>query len=273
MKPPTTEVLEAFNIHSNVKPKKLEGGQGTTYLANDVVLKPDSNVLEAAWVAEIFSTIEQVGFRVSSPIATVSGDWTFDGWTAWEYLEGQTLKGEKYQERLAASQAFHKALANIPRPSFLDKRNDAWSQADRIVWENASWQPHPRIQALYEKLLGYQTSLDLSEQVIHGDIAGNMLYQANEPIVIIDFSPYWRPAAYAEALLYVDSIMWEKAPWSMVDFVVLDETFIQLMLRAVMRRLVEVDRHFALNRLPNSYLNQVKVYENFTAQFTSHLSL
>ena len=267
---PPLDCLEAFDIPLSTEIERLDGGQGTTYRAGDTILKPAFGVEEAAWVADVYNSIEQVGFRVPAPISVDSGCWVFEGWTAWEYLEGRTLESEKYQERLAASQAFHQALAKVPRPTFFDKRNDAWSQADRIVWCNAAWQPHARVQNLYEKLTSYRTHLDLPEQVMHGDITGNMLYQRGQPLAIIDFSPYWRPAAYAEALMCVDSLMWEQAPWSILELVELDETFIQLMLRAVMRRLVEVDRHFNLNHLPERYLDQVKHYERFASHFVIH---
>ena len=272
---PTPSVLEAFQLPLTTKPIKLEGGQGTTYLANNIILKPSTTIEEANWIAEVYNSIEENGFRVPSPVATTLNEWVFEEWTAWEYVEGHTLKGEKYQERLAASQAFHRALAKYPRPSFLDSRNDAWSQADRIVWQNEAWQPHTKIQDLYESLESYLEPLDLTEQVMHGDIAGNMLYQTGYPITIIDFSPYWRPAAYSEALLCVDSIMWEQAPFfgqgSILDLVTLDATFIQLLLRAFIRRLVEVDRHFYLNNLPESYLEQLIHFENFAAQFIPHV--
>ena len=268
---PSPSVLEAFKLSPSTRCINLDGGQGKTYLADNIIFKPTSNIEESIWIAEVYASIGQIGFRIPSPIATTSDEWTFEQWTAWEFLEGNTLKGEKYKERLAASQAFHKALANYSRPSLLNNRNDAWSQADRIVWENKSWQPHSKIQSLYNKLESYQEPLDISEQIMHGDIAGNMLYQTGQAITIIDFSPYWRPAAYSEALLCVDSIMWEQAPWSILDLVNLDITFRQLMLRAVMRRLVEVDRHFHLNSLPESSLEQVNHFENFSSQLISNV--
>lgn len=267
MQQPSLAILEAFSIPLTVNLEKLDGGQGTTYLAGDIILKPANGFKEANWIAEVYDSIKQTGFRVPKPISSCSGNWAYKGWTAWEYLEGQTLWGKMYQERLAASQAFHKALARVPRPSFLDKRDDAWSQADRIVWQGAAWQPHARVLKLYENLFNYQTSLVLPEQVMHGDIAGNMLYKTGQAIAVIDFSPYWRPAAYAEALLCIDSLMWENAAWSMLDLLTLDETFIQLMLRAILRRLVEVDRHFYLDALPESHFDQVAWFEAFALQF------
>ena len=272
MKPkPSPTILEAFEVSSSTKLRRLEGGQGTTFLAGDVVLKPAFGVEEASWVAGAYASLEQTGFRVPRPVAAMSGGWVHDGWTAWAYLEGKTLEGEKYEERLSASRAFHRALTEYPRPSFLDSREDAWSQADRIVWEDSSWQPHPRISDLYKTFEECTQPLALPEQVIHGDITGNMLYASGEPLAVIDFSPYWRPAAYADALLCVDSIMWEQAPWTILKFVTFDETFSQLMLRAVMRRLVEVDRHFHQGHLPESYLNQVVRFSEFAAQFSVYL--
>ena len=108
--------------------------------------------------------------------------------------------------------------------------------------------------------------LTLRQQIIHGDISGNMLYQGGEPLAVIDFSPYWRPAAYAEAILCVDAILWEQAPWSIITPT---PSFLQLIVRAALRRLVEVERHYHLRHLPETYLDQVHKYSDFAAQLNT----
>ncbi len=261
---PPESVLEAFAVSGVAV--KLEGGQGSTYRVGDTVLKPAFGVEEAEWVADVYATIKQTGFRVPLPLVSSAGRWVFEGWTAWEYLEGSTLLGERYDERISASQAFHKALADCPRPAFLDDRDDPWSQADRIVWENAEWQPHQRVAEVYEHLQSCVRPLTLHQQIIHGDISGNMLYKAGEPLAVIDFSPYWRPAAYAEALFCVDAVLWERAPWSLVTPT---PTFLQLTVRAALRRLVEVERHYRLRHLPETHLDQVRRYSVFASRLST----
>lgn len=188
-----------------------------------------------------------------------------EGWTAWRYVEGEAIRGERYVERIEASQAFHRALSNYERPAFLDARDDPWSQADRIVWQAEAWEPHPRVEAVYTRLRKLTEPLTLEEQVIHGDISGNMLLAPGKPPVIIDFTPYWRPAAFAEAVLVIDAVMWEHASWDLATWGLAKSTgsgavFFQLLVRAAMRRLAEVDRHYRLRRLSTRHLDQVDNY-------------
>ena len=261
MKPPQS-VLEAYGISSSTSLKHLKGGQGTTYQAENIILKPVANSVEAHWIAEVYRTIKPVGFRVPRPVATNSGEWVFENWSAWTFVKGETILGKRYEERLQTSRAFHAALADIPKPAFFDTRADPWAQADRIVWENADWQPHPRVSKVYTQLANYTETLNLSEQIIHGDIAGNMLYAPDQDLAVIDFSPYWRPGAYAEALLFVDSVMWEGADWSIINLLKPGRNTFQLILRAAMRRLAEVNQHYLVHKKSN-YLNQVDKYEIF----------
>ena len=245
---------------------RLQGGQGRTYRAGDIILKPASGTEEARWVAYVYSTVVQRGFTVPRPIATREGDWVYKGWTAWQYLAGETVQGERYGERLEASVAFHKALKTYQRPAFLDSRTDPWSQADRIVWENAPWKPHPRVAQVYTRLCNLTKPLTFEAQVIHGDISGNMLFAPGEPPAVIDFSPYWRPARFAEAIFVLDAVMWERAPWDIAKLAGSGEAFFQLLIRAAMRRLAEVDRHYQVLNLPESCLSQVDRYAKVASE-------
>jgi Ser/Thr protein kinase RdoA (MazF antagonist) len=54
-------------------------------------------------------------------------------------------------------------------------------------------------------------------QVIHGDLTGNVLFDDSQPPAIIDFSPYWRPAAYASAIVVADALVWKRADRQVLD--------------------------------------------------------
>ena len=108
--------------------------------------------------------------------------------------------------------------------------------------------------------------LVLEEQVIHGDITGNMLSVPGGSLAVIDFSPYWRPAAFAEAVLVIDAMMWEDASWQIVQSAGSGANFRQLLVCAAMRRLAEVDRHYQLFGLPESYLNQVDEFADVASK-------
>lgn len=51
----------------------------------------------------------------------------------------------------------------------------------------------------------------LSSQLIHGDLSGNVLLGRGLVPTVIDVSPYWRPAAYADAVVAVDAFLWWRA--------------------------------------------------------------
>lgn len=251
-------VLDAFG--TSAPASRLQGGEGTTFRSGDVVLKPAARADEAQWVAHVYNTLEPRGFVVPRPIASRDGGWVYGGWTAWQYLEGETVEGGRYAERLEASRAFHRALAGYERPDLLDARDDPWAQADRVVWEGRPWQPHARVAEVYARLNRLVKPLTLEEQIIHGDVTGNMLAVPGGSLAVIDFSPYWRPAAFAEAVFVIDAVMWEGAPWDVARSAGSGEAFAQLLVRAAMRRLAEVDRHYRLRGLPESHLGQVNKF-------------
>ena len=254
--PPPANVLEAFGQRDG---EWLAGGQGQSFRAGDVVLKPVMSEVEAEWAADLLTRVKQDGFEVAAPVRTPRG-WVVDGWTGFRFVDGNPVSGERYADRLAACAAFHRALADVHRPGFLDSREDPWSTADRIVFEGAPWSAHPRLREALLRLERLVKPIASGQQVIHGDITGNFLSRGSGPLTVIDFTPYWRPARFADAIVVVDCVVWESAPFEIADLAGLDAEFYQLLLRAALRRLYEVDCHHRLRRLPDSHLAQVDAY-------------
>jgi prepilin-type processing-associated H-X9-DG protein len=54
-------------------------------------------------------------------------------------------------------------------------------------------------------------SIAAPEQLIHGDLSGNVLFADGLPLAVINMSAYWRPAAYASAIVAVDAVLWHGA--------------------------------------------------------------
>src|SRR5258708_24837722 len=75
-------------------------------------------------------------------------------------------------------------------------------------------------------------------QLIHGDLSGNVLFHDQLPPAIIDFSPYWRPAAYASAIVVADALVWEGADARILDAVSHIDDFGQYLIRALIFRAV-----------------------------------
>ncbi len=75
---------------------------------------------------------------------------------------------------------------------------------------------------------------------MHGDLAGNVLLDPAGAPVVIDVAPYWRPAAWAEAVAVLDAVLWWGAdpdalrPWSA-------GTHRQLLVRAALFRVLSDD--------------------------------
>ncbi|MCB9806395.1 hypothetical protein H6768_00515 [Candidatus Peribacteria bacterium] len=69
---------------------------------------------------------------------------------------------------------------------------------------------HTKIQDIIENIAQYLTPINLKNQIIHGDLCGNILFHDTLSPVVIDFSLDYRPREYAEAILIADAIAWEN---------------------------------------------------------------
>ena len=131
---PGSRVLAAFGLSGPAV--RLAGGQGETWRCGDVVLKRAD--AEAAWRADVLDALpESRDFRVARPVRARGGEWVASGWEATELVAGATDVGRQ-DEVLTAGAAFHEAVAEVPRPSFLDTRRDPWADGDRVAWREQS---------------------------------------------------------------------------------------------------------------------------------------
>jgi len=88
------------------------------------------------------------------------------------------------------------------------------------------------------RLVSALQPVEAPSQLIHGDLTGNVLFDDQLPPAVIDFSPYWRPTAFASAIVVADALVWEAADESILDGVAYIEDFAQYLLRAVIYRAV-----------------------------------
>jgi hypothetical protein len=72
--------------------------------------------------------------------------------------------------------------------------------------------------------------------LIHGDLLNNVLFDDDLPPAVIDVSPFWRPARYADAIIIVDAIGWYGARRSAIE-ALHDPAGVQLLIRATLFRL------------------------------------
>lgn len=243
MSGPGAGVLEAFGLVG--RPVGLAGGQRRSVRVGDAVLKPVEGDPEAtAWLAETMAAVPEAGFRVARPLRTADGSWSHDGWTAARHLPGATpdfATEPRWLDIMAAGRAFHRALADLPRPGLLDRRTDPWAVGDRVAWQERRADLLPVWRPAYEELAARRGPLSPGPpQLIHGDLTGNVLFAPGLPPAVIDFSPYWRPAAFGEAVVVADAVIWHGAGSDLLRAAarVRGADFLHYVARAVVYRLV-----------------------------------
>jgi uncharacterized protein (TIGR02569 family) len=227
---PPPEALAAFGVA--VAPEPLAGGRGTSWRAGNLVLKPlDATVAEIEWLGTLFDSLRPDGVRIPR-LRGLHG-----GWCAWDLLEGEHRDG-RWADVIAAGERFHAALLGVPRPSFLDSRASVWAIGDRVAWGELPAAEYRHVKHLARLADALRPVDESASQLVHGDLTGNVLFADGLPPAVIDFSPYWRPPAFATAVVVGDALLWEGADESLLDAVAHVEDFPQLLLRALIFRAV-----------------------------------
>ena len=205
--PPPPRVLAAFGL---VGPAVLlTGGQGTSWRVGEVVLKPGVDPAFQQWLGTVVAAIRQRGFRLPTVHPADDGAWVVHGWGAQSAMPGATASDglRDWASIVGAARALHTATADLPRPDVLDRRADSWARADRDAWGEAPRLAAPELHDLVERLDAVPPPTG-RPQLVHGDLTTNVLLSPGEPPSVIDFSPYWRPPAYAEGIVIADALCW-----------------------------------------------------------------
>jgi uncharacterized protein (TIGR02569 family) len=271
---PGPEVLASFGASAD--PVSLPGGEGTAWRAGEVVLKPAGDPRVARWTADLYRDLDSLdpaghrdpaghldlldlwaarrdpGFRVPRPLRTAAGDWVAQdplagAWVAWQWLPGEPASwagvSPFWPRLIAASRAFHAALAGRPAPPWLGRDGSQWTVGDQVAWGERD--PGSVLAAAPAPLAGQLRSLlaafrpvRLPAQLIHGDLGGNVLFTPGQPPAVIDFSPYWRPAGLALAVAAVDALTWSGADPAILGDLADQPELDQLLARAHVGRLV-----------------------------------
>ena len=156
--------------------------------------------------------------RIAMPVPARNGEWVVDGWSASRYEPG-TVACHDLDLQIATCRLLHAQMdtAVRARPNVLDDRTDRWAEAERLVFESpasigAAVVCRPE-RPLVERLCDELEPADLGpDQLVHGDLAGNVLLDAAGAPVVIDVAAYWRPARWAEAVCVLDAVVALGAP-------------------------------------------------------------
>lgn len=232
--PPPPHVLAAFGL-PGATATSLPGGQGRSWLVTagvsreplessaPLVLKPVADPLEAeevSWLAEALAPVcaadaLDLGIRLPADVpataAGTGGRWVVDGWRASTWVAGEPGPTGHWVELLAAARAFTAAVSHLPRPPFLERRANPWAVADRAAWDEQPMAVHPDQRDLVDRLFALARRAPAPQgpaQLVHGDLTGNVLFAEGLPPAVIDLSPYWRPAAFAGAVVVADGLLW-----------------------------------------------------------------
>jgi uncharacterized protein (TIGR02569 family) len=230
--PPPQGVLDAFAAEG--EPRLLDGGQGETWRVGAVVLKSAGLAAEVRWRASILDALPDTDqVRIARPLRAVSGDWLHEGWEAWHHIAGRT-DPKRWDAAIEAGAAFHELLAEAPRPDFLDSRDNWWSHGDRTAWDLTAIADAP----ILRRLMAVREPVSVGEQLVHGDLLGNVLYEPGLPPTIIDWAPYWRPTSWAAAVAVVDALCWHGADEALVGRWSHLAEWSQMLVRALLYRMI-----------------------------------
>ena len=258
---PAPRAVRAFGVRTHAL-RRLPGGQGHAWTDGRLVLKPVGCAPEHTWVCEVYAAWAAEQVRVPEPVPPQGTDevgWSADGWGAHVFVPGREvdLPREVGQVR-EASDAFHLSVQNLPRPDFMDARDDPWALGDRLAWEGASPEGDRETLDVIARLQHHLAPVSSRGQVIHGDILPNVLLAEGLSPAVIDWPPYYRPVGMANAIAVTDAVTFRAAPLSLLDEWAAGADWNQLLIRALLYRLGPTGFFAARNRLTGSLVTHLE---------------
>lgn len=239
--PPTIEIARAFG--SNEEPIPLKGGQNTSYLAGNIVLKPAGGKSGTECRAQVFSSLpESKEVRFHRPIKSIHGDWAYEGYVAWDFLKGEHAKGQ-YDKKLKASRAFHELLKGVPQPEGLKTPKGSWSNGNWVALDQKEFNYDQEFMDLYNQIKPHLKPLPEDRQLVHGDMYQNFLIDEILPPALIDFSGVWAPNGFAEGIMLADAINWGNATDEELEVFKQVPNIEQMAWRGALTRIAEQAEH------------------------------
>ena len=193
---PGPAVLASFGAQRRSRPAARR--RGTAWRAGEIVLKPAGDPRVARWTAGLYRdwapwTPAAVGSRLPRPRplrAATAGRLGGRG-PGGRRLGGLAVAARRarvlggvspfWPRLIAASRAFHAALAGRPAPPWLGRDGSPWTVGDQVAWGERD--PGSVLAAAPAPLGGQLRSLlaalrpvRLPAQLIHGDLGGNVLF-------------------------------------------------------------------------------------------------
>jgi hypothetical protein len=212
---PSPDVFDLFAVPESTV--TLEGGLGLSVLAGDLVLSPGREERTANWLNPVLAPLAAEldherprSLRIAMPIPTRDLRWVVHGWGAARYEPDARLCHD-LDVILATGRLLHARLAahvSTPPPG-IHERENRWATAERAAFgeRQPTGIPSP-VAPLVARLMAEHDATSLGpDQLVHGDLAGNVLLDASGIPLVIDFSPAWRPTLWAEAVCVLDAVV------------------------------------------------------------------
>lgn len=256
---PTAKAVRSLGIDAD-ELRRLPGGAGHVWTDGRLVVKPVGCVPEHDWVCEVYAGWVSGAVRVPEPVqATGSASWSVDGWGAHVFLVGRdTDLLAELEVVKEAGAAFHRAVAALERPEFMDHRDDPWAYGDRLAWEDVQPEADEETRGVIEELLERRRPVTTPSQAVHGDLLPNVLVGDGSAPAIIDWPPYFRPHGFGEAIAVQDAITFRGASMDLLDSWRTGPDWDQLVLRAVLYRLGPTGVFARRNRLMGSLVTHLE---------------
>ena len=239
-----------FAVPGDIEP--LTGGQGGSVRAGDLVLSPGRGPRVQDLLSPVLARLavdldtrpgrDHRDLRIAMPVPARDGSWVVDGWAASRFEPGTRQLTDLAATR-AVGAVLHAELARVITswPPALEPPVGRWAVAERVAFGEDPLPDdglEPEVQGLLAHLAAARDDTDLGPaQLVHGDLAGNILLDPQGAPVVIDLAPYWRPALWAEATAVFDGVVRGHAdPLAMDAWVTGPRR--QAMLRAAIFRIV-----------------------------------
>ncbi|ROR96606.1 uncharacterized protein (TIGR02569 family) [Salana multivorans] len=233
---PSPTVLDRFAVPDDVE--RLDGGQGGSVRAGDLALSPDRDPGLQAWLSPVQARLAyeidvapgRRPLRLAMPVPARDGEWVVEGWAATRFEPG-VVACHDLDVLLATGRLLHAHLASAVRERPPLPSSSRWDRAEAIAFGDpaglsaavsaarpgASASFLASIAAIGELLEPVDAGRLGPDQLVHRDLASNVLRDPRGVALVIDLSPAWRPVLWAEAICVLDCVLWHGAPDSALE--------------------------------------------------------
>lgn len=212
------DLTDEFRLGSYVGYELLEGGNTKTFTLRTsdgrYFLKASGDPDTFALYKQVETRLNAAGVRQARLYSGPNGAFiSSGGYAVFEFLAGEALveiTDSQLESLMVYLARYNEALGHIPVPEAVTDLCDPWKKADSLDYlltgfsdDIAGMALSATMRATIREALGFlgesRRRLDAApKQLIHGDIGpGNVLYDDDEAVSIVDFTPCYGSELYA----------------------------------------------------------------------------